>query len=238
MFEKNANSRHKNETPVLIRIAGEPPFTAFVFLKVGERLIDLLNDERKFIPIRRGDGTTLITAKSGIVSIIELTGAEGELRPREAQYDPLAAKLEPSQNAESPPPPPATETPEAEPPPEAAGQPEAPQSEEKQTESDARPEPEPEPERDAGADPRASRRGKRKRQFDPYEVLRISRDASAEEIRAAYKKRIKAVHPDSIAALDLDEDLARAANLSAQRVNRAYQMLMRDGREAKSADAA
>ena len=39
---------------------------------------------------------------------------------------------------------------------------------------------------------------------------------------------MKAVHPDTIASLDLDDDLARAALLAAQKVNYAYKKIMRE----------
>ena len=68
--------------------------------------------------------------------------------------------------------------------------------------------------------------------------MRIERSASLEEIKRAYKARIKAVHPDSIAALELDEDLARAANLSTQKVNQAYDTIMRERQQAEEPRAA
>ncbi len=64
------------------------------------------------------------------------------------------------------------------------------------------------------------------KRFDPYAALRVEKSATLAEIKRAYKDRIKSVHPDSIAALDLDEDLAKAAVLVAQRVNRAYKLIM------------
>ncbi|WDI30886.1 J domain-containing protein [Hyphococcus flavus] len=67
-----------------------------------------------------------------------------------------------------------------------------------------------------------------KKSFDPYALLRIAPGASPEEIRAAYKARIKAVHPDTLAALGLDEDITKAAILATQKVNYAYQKIMRE----------
>lgn len=43
---------------------------------------------------------------------------------------------------------------------------------------------------------------------------------------------MKQVHPDAIASLDLGEDLERAANITARRLNRAYEMLMREKAQA------
>jgi hypothetical protein len=237
MFEKSANSRHKNEARVTIRVAGEEAFDAFVFLKIGERLIDLLNDDRKFIPVKRTDGSTVITSKNSIISIIE--NLEGDAQtfaaPSQARAEPLHERAaatqspEPAAAAE----PPAAEAPEA---PKRDGEKAGAGADEPAADPAAEPQAE-DAQEEAHADER--RKDKRRRAFDPYDVLRVARGATADEIRRAYKKRIKAVHPDSIAALDLDEDIARAANLSAQRVNRAYQMLMRERQgEAKPAEDA
>lgn len=53
MFEKSASSRFKRAARVTITLAGHESFDAFVFLTVNERLIDLLNDDRAFIPINK-----------------------------------------------------------------------------------------------------------------------------------------------------------------------------------------
>lgn len=67
-----------------------------------------------------------------------------------------------------------------------------------------------------------------KKSFDPYAMLRVAPSASADEIRAAYKARIKMVHPDALASLGLDEDITKAAILATQKVNYAYQKIMRE----------
>ena len=165
MFDKNnASYRHKNGADVRVRLTGEEPFNAVAYLSIGQRLTDLLNDERAFIPMRRENGDMLIIAKSQIASIVE---AEAAVNPEETQT--------------------------------------------------ALPEKTAQPRRAAG------RKG-----FDAYAVLRVAPDSPIEAIRAAYKARIKAVHPDAIAALDLDDDLAKAALLSAQKVNFAYRKIMRE----------
>lgn len=66
------------------------------------------------------------------------------------------------------------------------------------------------------------------RSFDAYATLRVSPASSNEEIRAAYKARIKAVHPDALASLGLDEELSKAAVLATQKVNYAYNKIMRE----------
>jgi hypothetical protein len=64
--------------------------------------------------------------------------------------------------------------------------------------------------------------------FDAYAMLRIKPTATNDEIRAAYKARMKAVHPDTFASLGLDEEIAKAAVLATQKVNFAYQKIMRE----------
>lgn len=67
-----------------------------------------------------------------------------------------------------------------------------------------------------------------RRTIDPYAVLKVAPEASLVEIRAAYKARMKAVHPDALASLDLDDDIRKAAHAVAQRVNHAYQRIMKE----------
>jgi DnaJ-domain-containing protein 1 len=64
--------------------------------------------------------------------------------------------------------------------------------------------------------------------FDAYAMLRIKPTATNDEIRAAYKARMKAVHPDTFASLGLDEEIAKAAVLATQKVNFAYQKILRE----------
>ncbi len=156
MFDKTGSTRHKNEVNVSLTLTGQPPFRAVIFLKVGERIIDLLNDGRAFIPVRDEAGQTLFLAKTSIVSLVEVDQPQARAHEK-SSLDEL-----------------------------------------------------------------------KKAPFDPYKVLRVKSDASLEAIRRAYKERIKAVHPDAIAALDLDEDLSRAALLATQKVNHAYKMIMRE----------
>jgi len=159
MFDKAGPIRHTNEFDVSLTLQGQDAYHASVFLKLGERLIDLLNDARAFIPVRGPDGVRMI-AKSSIISILEKTPEE--------------------------------------------------KKEKEKSESGA------------------NSNNDAKRHFDPYKALRVDPSASTQEIKRAYKERIKAVHPDTIAALDLDEDLTRAAILAAQKVNHAYKIIMKE----------
>lgn len=188
MFDRSTQSRHKHAVRVRMTMAGSEPFDASVFLKIDERLIDLLNDSRTFIPIRRDDGAMMIVAKSNIISIIESPTEDA----------PLSGSSPEPECAEPP-------------------KPDDPQPEEPAT----APEPPPRP----------------RRVIDPYEVLRVDRNASIEEVKKAYKARIKAVHPDTIASFDLDEDLSRAAHQSTQKVNQAYDRIMRERQQTEDAKA-
>src|SRR5262249_46359381 len=59
--------------------------------------------------------------------------------------------------------------------------------------------------------------------FDPYAVLGIKRDASVEEIRAAYRREIVNCHPDKVA--HLGDEFQELAKTKAQEINRAYAVL-------------
>ena len=60
--------------------------------------------------------------------------------------------------------------------------------------------------------------------FDPYQVLRITRGASKEEIKAAYFNLIKQYHPDKVS--HLGQEFQKLGDEKAQLINRAYQILM------------
>jgi hypothetical protein len=184
MSEKGVGgARRKVEVAVTMSLAHDELFSGAVFLDADERLIDLLNDDRAFIPVRRVDGATVIVAKSNIVSIVENVVAADEA----------------GQNSSS-------------------GSTEA-----RDGDSDHE---KPEPDRP------------RRAAFDPYKVLRITPDATIEEVRRAYKARIKAVHPDTLFGLELDDDIQKAAMTAAQRVNFAYNKILKDRRASAEDDDA
>lgn len=165
MYAKTGTEfHHKNCADVCLTLTDGASLKGVVYLAIGQRLTDLLNDNRAFIPVRKENGETIALAKSQIASVSE---REAVKKPRDDE--------------------------------------------------------------DENAEP-----AKRK-PFDPYAMLRVSPEASIEDIRAAYKARMKAVHPDTIAALDLDEDLAKAALLAAQKVNYAYQKILREREAPESA---
>jgi preprotein translocase subunit Sec63 len=65
--------------------------------------------------------------------------------------------------------------------------------------------------------------------FDPFEVLGIRRDASPEQIRAAYREQVARYHPDKHRGNPLEE--LAAAKLVA--INRAYEILSDDRQRAR-----
>ncbi len=161
MFDKASGGyRHKSETQVQLQLAGAAPIEVTVFHVNGERLTDLLNDPRGFIPVRKGDGAVMIVAKTQIVSILESN-------TNKAAEDETIDTLKTAAPA-----------------------------------------------------------------IDIYEMLHVSRAATDDEVRAAYKARIKAVHPDSIESLGLDEELKKAALHATQKVNYAYRKIMRERQSA------
>lgn len=61
---------------------------------------------------------------------------------------------------------------------------------------------------------------------DPYEVLEIGKNATAEEIKAAYKKLAKKYHPDKYA----NNPLADLAEEKMKEINEAYSYLLKNKR--------
>ncbi len=164
MFDKSSGSfRHKNETSARLQMMGEEAIDVTLFTVNGERLSDVLNDPRSFIPVRTSTGEVLIIAKTQISSIVDAAQQSKE----EKIFEP---------------------------------------------------------------------REKNNSTFDPYQALRISPNASLEEIRAAYRERIKAVHPDTVASLDLNEDLSKAASQATQKIIYAYRKIMRERKLSDNVD--
>lgn len=58
---------------------------------------------------------------------------------------------------------------------------------------------------------------------DPYQVLGVSRDASDDEIKDAYRALVKKYHPDKFA----DSDLAELANEKMKEINSAYEEIQK-----------
>ena len=61
--------------------------------------------------------------------------------------------------------------------------------------------------------------------FDPYAVLKVSKDASPDEIRHAYHRMAKLYHPDRIASFDLPEEVMDYVRTMLVRINLAFEQI-------------
>lgn len=62
---------------------------------------------------------------------------------------------------------------------------------------------------------------------DPYEILGVSRSASNEDVRKAYREKAKALHPDVLRAQGLPEELMGRANEQMAKINEAWSEIRR-----------
>ncbi|WP_031552340.1 J domain-containing protein [Parvularcula oceani] len=145
MFEKTTIRHSKKRLMVRLCLNGGREVEGEVFVAPEERLVDLLNDARAFVPLETAEGEVMSVAKTAIESAQLIQEAPSEAR-------------------------------------------------------------------------------------DPYALLRIERTAPDDEIRRAWMNRLKACHPDRLAALNLDEEVVYAARKTAQRINAAYDEVMRHRR--------
>lgn len=235
MFDRSSQIRHKAVVAVRVALTTGAPFPAFVYLKANERLSDLLNDERAFVPVRREDGSTLIVAKSAIASIAELAPNA----PAASDF-PQTPEPPPAPGADALPPGPGVTDESFEG--LSAGDTLA--GEDGATPEDVSAEAAEGMSRDDAAEPSPDNGAKRaqppsrtRRALDPYALLRVPRGASLDEVKRAYKARIKAVHPDTLASLHLDPDMARIAHLTAQRINHAYERILTEFDNARAEEA-
>ncbi len=63
---------------------------------------------------------------------------------------------------------------------------------------------------------------------DPYEILGVRRDASLDEIRAAYQQKVQQYHPDKVASMG--PELRDVAERRTKEINAAYELLKRGTR--------
>lgn len=150
MFESAQVKRSRERVEVSITLANGDQVDGIMFLLVGERLSDLLNDARQFLPVETPAGARIIS-KTQIADV--------------RSFEPI---------------------------------------EEETT-------------------------------TDPYEILRVQKDTSGQELRAAWMKRVKACHPDRLAALNLDPEIIQAARRVSQRINAAYDTILRHRKAKKAA---
>ena len=230
MFQKSS-TKYKVEEFVEITVTGQDPFEAVVFLSIGDRLVDLLNDERSFIPVKRMDNSTVILAKSSILSIVEKDPFANRDQNAEAPGSNLTPHDEEFEYEED-------ETVAS---PDEAAEPKEDEHVHASQDSNTQQNTEDTEQSQAEEEPRQRKRRRKRRRpddYDAYAILKVSPDASLEEIRKAYKLRIKAVHPDSVAALDLDDELIKAAIQSTQKVNYAYHHILKMRKARGETDAA
>jgi DnaJ-domain-containing protein 1 len=70
-----------------------------------------------------------------------------------------------------------------------------------------------------------SRNGADEAAFDPYQVLRVAKDADAAKIRQAYLDLARKYHPDRFAAHDLPKEMLDYAAAMLVRINLAYEQI-------------
>lgn len=69
------------------------------------------------------------------------------------------------------------------------------------------------------------RRATDKAAFDPYQVLKVARGASHEEIKQAYHKLVRLYHPDRIGTYELPDEMHDYVRVMLVRINLAYEQI-------------
>lgn len=69
------------------------------------------------------------------------------------------------------------------------------------------------------------RRASDKAAFDPYQVLKVTRQSSADEIKHAYHKLVRLYHPDRIGNYELPDEMHEYARVMLVRINLAYEQI-------------
>ena len=70
-----------------------------------------------------------------------------------------------------------------------------------------------------------NRRGSDRAAFNPWAVLGVSKDATADDIRSAYRSLVKMYHPDRMANFDLPQEMKDYAAAMLARINIAHDQL-------------
>jgi DnaJ like chaperone protein len=73
---------------------------------------------------------------------------------------------------------------------------------------------------------------------DPYTVLDVPHDASDEDIRAVWKRRLSEAHPDRARGRGLPSEFIEVAEAKSAAINAAYDAIMRERRQIALAGAA
>lgn len=69
------------------------------------------------------------------------------------------------------------------------------------------------------------RRASDKAAFDPYQVLKVPRGASHDEIKHAYHRMVRLYHPDRIGNFELPDEMHEYARVMLVRINLAYEQI-------------
>ena len=62
----------------------------------------------------------------------------------------------------------------------------------------------------------------------PYDVLGVSPDASDEEVRHAYREKVKHLHPDTLRSKGLPDEVIATINDQMARINAAWESVKRE----------
>jgi DnaJ like chaperone protein len=63
---------------------------------------------------------------------------------------------------------------------------------------------------------------------DPYAVLGLRRDASDDEVRTAYRRLVRELHPDRLIAKGVPEEFVRDANARLAAINVAHDTIEKE----------
>lgn len=61
--------------------------------------------------------------------------------------------------------------------------------------------------------------------FDPYQVLKVAKDASKDDIRQAYHRMARLYHPDRIASYELPDEVKDYVRAMLVRINLAFEQI-------------
>ncbi|MCB9946943.1 MAG: DnaJ domain-containing protein [Rhodospirillaceae bacterium] len=134
----------KERAQVAIKLTDGTVVSGFLFLSRRERLVDMLNDQRRFVPVQREDGSLVMLNKLSI------------------------QRVEPTEHGS-----------------QFEGQ-------------------------------------------SPYEVLGLEPTADDASVKAAYRALVREFHPDRVTAAGLGEAFVRLAKDRIQRINAAYDQIVRE----------
>ena len=65
-------------------------------------------------------------------------------------------------------------------------------------------------------------------QSDPYAILGVGREASADQIKSAYRKLVRENHPDRLVAQGMPQEFVDIANEKLARINAAYDQIRKE----------